>query len=291
MARKVGASEMSRLIIPTVVIAAVLTAAPAHAESCSIDGPPCAHAEDYMPRQGEPLINHWKRWQVLPPAQYDHPYAGQLQIFEIENEQMPYICPKTLWPITLACSRRFADGWCHITLAPDAIAKSGWPYEVVLRHEIGHCNGWSGDHKGQRPLNKNEMLQVLRGEKIESMADLSAVRERPASEVVKDITVPPADVPPPRTVQPGIHEIDEGTHCYVGTKEVPCSSVHDSRADLERERWAKRDAEAEQRYRDLSAISHRTRGFSAAGSSAAAPLLHAETDRTWLTASQSMRRE
>jgi hypothetical protein len=27
-------------------------------------------------------------------------------------------------------------------------------YKVVLAHEIGHCNGWSADHAGARPLSE-----------------------------------------------------------------------------------------------------------------------------------------
>jgi hypothetical protein len=84
---------------------------------------------------------------------------------------------------------------------------------------------------------------------------------RPTSEVVKDITA-----------RPGIHEIDEGAHCYFGTKEVPCNPDYDPNykrversahpqspeslldlrwlSDLEREIWRVRDERAERRYRE-----------------------------------------
>jgi hypothetical protein len=35
----------------------------------------------------------------------------------------------------------------------------GWTYEVIHRHEIGHCNGWPGSHAGARVRSK--MKKVL----------------------------------------------------------------------------------------------------------------------------------
>ena len=30
-------------------------------------------------------------------------------------------------------------------LTDDELAQRGWDYNIVLRHEIGHCNGWHHD--------------------------------------------------------------------------------------------------------------------------------------------------
>jgi hypothetical protein len=38
---------------------------------------------------------------------------------------------------------------CDVYVAPDyVLQRSGTNYEDVLRHEIGHCNGWAGNHAG-----------------------------------------------------------------------------------------------------------------------------------------------
>ena len=34
----------------------------------------------------------------------------------------------------------------------DVMRKWGWTTGMLLRHEIGHCNGWPGDHPDQRGL-------------------------------------------------------------------------------------------------------------------------------------------
>jgi hypothetical protein len=48
------------------------------------------------------------------------------------------------------------SGYCRIIIANDDLlhdrvkALGFWDFEIILRHEIGHCNGWDGDHKGAR---------------------------------------------------------------------------------------------------------------------------------------------
>ena len=37
---------------------------------------------------------------------------------------------------------------------------AGSSYAIVLRHELGHCNGWSGDHKKARWVFSNERLAM-----------------------------------------------------------------------------------------------------------------------------------
>jgi hypothetical protein len=92
----------------------------------------------------------WQRTAILPPEEYDYPYEGHLEIFRVEAERIPYVCPKTLYPLTLGCSIRFKPdpgaplGSCHIVLAlDDVINRTNWTPKIVLRHEVGHCNGWS----------------------------------------------------------------------------------------------------------------------------------------------------
>jgi hypothetical protein len=42
----------------------------------------------------------------------------------------------------------FSEYECTIYLHMDDIAKAGWTVNTILRHEIGHCNGWTGHHLG-----------------------------------------------------------------------------------------------------------------------------------------------
>ena len=42
---------------------------------------------------------------------------------------------------------------CYIALPTDRIlAANHTTYAAVMRHEIGHCNGWPDDHKGARRM-------------------------------------------------------------------------------------------------------------------------------------------
>jgi hypothetical protein len=130
------------------------------------------YQENPVPKPPQPAKSHvttqerikrWERFRVLPPAEYDHPYPGNLQIFYVDAETMQFVCPKTPYPVTLACAQRFAPdasaplGSCHITLALDAIRKSFWTEEIILRHEMGHCNGFSNDHRGARAMTAEEI--------------------------------------------------------------------------------------------------------------------------------------
>jgi hypothetical protein len=60
-------------------------------------------------------------------------------------------CPKSLYPITLACATRIGTNSCRIVIANDDILQLGpWSYEVVFRHERGHCHSWPAHHPGAR---------------------------------------------------------------------------------------------------------------------------------------------
>lgn len=97
--------------------------------------------------------------QVVPPEYYDKPYYGNLTVTRVATEKaVTAVCPKTPFPYKLGCSFQVApqakDGtWagCRvIVVADDVIAAAGYTTEIVYRHEMGHCNGWPGDHWGAR---------------------------------------------------------------------------------------------------------------------------------------------
>ena len=95
------------------------------------------------------------RWKVLPPVEYDKPYEGHLVVIRGNAKVMTGVCPKTKFPIPLGCAiRHLRQGEtvaCHVFIAEDDILRTSiWDYEIVLRHERGHCNGWSADHPGMR---------------------------------------------------------------------------------------------------------------------------------------------
>ena len=58
-----------------------------------------------------------------------------------------------------ACSYRVAPdkrnplGSCTIVILPEEQLEAlGLPHYLIWRHEIAHCNGWPGDHKGALPF-------------------------------------------------------------------------------------------------------------------------------------------
>ena len=86
----------------------------------------------------------------LPPVEFDHPYAGKLTVLKEDHYALiRHVCSDT--PNAIACSYRTYDSVsgetlsCLIMLGPKAHDD-----ERALRHEIGHCNGWPGDHPGAR---------------------------------------------------------------------------------------------------------------------------------------------
>jgi hypothetical protein len=84
-----------------------------------------------------------------PPEEYDHPYEGKLLISrENEQETMRLVCSRTSGRPVVACAMNWG-GECVIKLARERDMTVS--LDVVLRHEIGHCNGWSSpDHRGMR---------------------------------------------------------------------------------------------------------------------------------------------
>jgi hypothetical protein len=95
----------------------------------------------------------------LPPVEYDHPYSGKLLVVTISKRDLlqflcsndkvldprkPRVCDAKGCSTMLACAPNNGTS-CMIVLGPGT-----WTDERVLRHEIGHCNGWPADHRGAR---------------------------------------------------------------------------------------------------------------------------------------------
>jgi hypothetical protein len=80
---------------------------------------------------------------VLPPVEYDHPFAGELLVIdELERQSIRDNCGSwgREYDDLAACAYHDASAnRCVVLLAKKA-----------ERHEIGHCNGWPQSHEGAR---------------------------------------------------------------------------------------------------------------------------------------------
>jgi hypothetical protein len=104
---------------------------------------------------GKNLIGYGKPFDAIPPLEYDRPYTGTLVTTRVGSQaEVRELCPKTPF-VALGCAFLWkGQNSCLIVLADDAtIRAAGWDPAVVLRHETGHCAGWSPDHEGARPNN------------------------------------------------------------------------------------------------------------------------------------------
>jgi hypothetical protein len=76
-----------------------------------------------------------------PPAQYAHPYHGQVIEHRVSQAELIQLCRG---PAT-GCSWVNA-GACHLAL-PN-YEKDRPLLALMRRHELGHCNGWPSYHPG-----------------------------------------------------------------------------------------------------------------------------------------------
>jgi hypothetical protein len=78
----------------------------------------------------------------LPPEEFDHPYTGQLDIVKDDDPAVIRRLCNGLTPV--ACAYHWSGRCIIYILTPLA------DNETILRHEIGHCNGWPANHPGER---------------------------------------------------------------------------------------------------------------------------------------------
>jgi hypothetical protein len=99
---------------------------------------------------------HWV-FRDPPPPEFDKPYEGILAIYRMPLADVQKLCSVN----TYACSwvkhipiSQIGDRIaCYIIISPDdVLAQRGerQGYNDVLRHEIGHCNGWPSDHSNRQ---------------------------------------------------------------------------------------------------------------------------------------------
>jgi hypothetical protein len=86
--------------------------------------------------------------RVLPPKEFDHDYDGNLTIKHMNRDDIYRECALAMRPgqgKPLACTRAFhgVPKTCSIWIMFEGdLNRLGWDYNIVLRHELGHCNGW-----------------------------------------------------------------------------------------------------------------------------------------------------
>lgn len=111
-------------------------------------------------------IKNFRHVSLLPPAEFDVPYKGELRIWEVRStKDMELYCPKALVAATnRAVDRPEKEKWqstgyaCTKPLPSKArceiyLVKGGPAHPTVtLRHELGHCNGWDANHAGGRKV-------------------------------------------------------------------------------------------------------------------------------------------
>jgi hypothetical protein len=105
----------------------------------------------FKPKQPErPTVVIRYSAAILPPVEFDKPYDGDLVLIQVDTEQdVAELC--RLKGPRLGCAYRIGYSRCAVTIASDAAIRArGWTRELVMRHELGHCNGWPGDHPGMR---------------------------------------------------------------------------------------------------------------------------------------------
>ena len=87
--------------------------------------------------------------EVLPPPEYDKPFAGKLEEFIAKDQKELTSFCRGLSESVIGCARHWPASESgpplfDIYLAPDElIRRRGLTTEIVRRHEIAHCNGWN----------------------------------------------------------------------------------------------------------------------------------------------------
>ena len=84
--------------------------------------------------------------QMLPPKEFDYPYEGELTVNRLSRKQIQMQCwsaRSTSTTMLLACSRAYTSTRCEVwMMAKDDLDQLGWSDDIVMRHELAHCNGW-----------------------------------------------------------------------------------------------------------------------------------------------------
>lgn len=87
------------------------------------------------------------RWD--PPTRYSHKYLGEVSVVPVESLQQLWRACRA--PV-IGCATDGMSGHCKILLLGlgasllDGRPLSAAGFHNILRHELGHCNGWPASH-------------------------------------------------------------------------------------------------------------------------------------------------
>ncbi|TPN03801.1 hypothetical protein FJ973_29605 [Mesorhizobium sp. B2-1-3] len=81
-----------------------------------------------------------------PPARFDHPYTGKLTIKYLPMSRVQLVCERYKAfddQVMYGCASW--DSTSCIIVVIDHQYLNQTP-QALIRHEMGHCNGWGADH-------------------------------------------------------------------------------------------------------------------------------------------------
>jgi hypothetical protein len=178
---------MKAAIIAGCVVLSVLSAPGAHASSIAeVTVSERVHEPESLYHPILTQVDHGvlTLYKNLPPLKYDHSFNGRLKVVELRTVDDVRSACRLIWShlpnadITkviptgsVACAvvppilkPEYVGIDCLIYRPPDlAIWESGLTPNILMRHEIGHCNGWR-NHEGIRG---EVELQADRDRKLE----------------------------------------------------------------------------------------------------------------------------
>lgn len=88
-----------------------------------------------------------------PPARFDNAYTGKLTVHYLPQKQVVVACANLFAKYKVEAKTTFAQRGCAAitgktsctVIVIEKIYALATP-KAVLRHELGHCNGWPANH-------------------------------------------------------------------------------------------------------------------------------------------------
>jgi hypothetical protein len=128
-----------------------------------------------------------RRLATMPPAKFDVPYDGVLTIWLIPFQSEQLLKEICRGASRIACAIHLGNIYptprCDIYM----LDHTDTPREMMVRHEIAHCNGWPGDHPDKT------LVDITKGKPVPKLP--ASTRWLPGPPKVVCIT-------PDRTVEP-----------------------------------------------------------------------------------------
>jgi hypothetical protein len=75
----------------------------------------------------------------FPPARFDYPYKGELIVRWVNDQRIREDCTDIS---EVACVTFHSPERCNVTFNVRYMID----YDIIMRHEQGHCNGWPNNH-------------------------------------------------------------------------------------------------------------------------------------------------